>query len=104
MATSKKTAAKRLGYEVEEAALAPKAADGSDADGFWTTYRVRGFGLDLLIREDDADVWASLLDKHAHAERKRQHGETLEQTRDRLHAAERKRLKAEGLPLGPDDE
>lgn len=91
---------KALGYEVAGVSEAPKAEDGTDRDGFWTVYSVQGFGLDLLVREDDDDVWASLLDKDAHAERVKQDGETVEEVYERREAAERERLTAEGKPLG----
>jgi hypothetical protein len=65
-----------LGYDVAESARAPKAADGTDKDGFWVYYAVKGFGVEMVVREDDDDVWANLLDREAHAERVRQDNET----------------------------
>lgn len=99
-------AAQDLGYEVVRAAFAPRAEDGSADEGFYSYYRVTGFGLDVTPREDETETWTSLLDKDAHAERVQQDGETTSETADRLAAAERERLIAEGRPLGAlgDDE
>jgi hypothetical protein len=99
MAANNAAALKKLGYDVVESAKAPKAADGTDKDGFWTYYAVEGFGIEMVLREDD-DAWASLLDADLHAERVRQDGETETETLERLAAEERERLVAEGKPLG----
>jgi hypothetical protein len=97
-------AAQKLGYEVTRAAFSPRAEDGSADDGFYSYYRVKGFGLDIQPREDEAETWESLLRPEAHEERVRQDGETLEETQQRLMVAERERLIEEGKPLGAMEE
>jgi hypothetical protein len=57
-----------------EAAIEHQVRAVKIAQGMTTVYRVEGFGLSMLVAEDDADTIASLADKKAHAERAAQHG------------------------------
>ena len=51
-----------------------------------TCYRVEGFGLSTMVRDDDQEAIDSIADPEAHAERELQLSETAEETRERLEA------------------
>jgi hypothetical protein len=67
----------KLGYEVGEAFRVE--ADGAEV----VVYRVDGFGLSMMVRNDDAEVLRSLADPGAQAEREQQEEETPDETRER---------------------
>lgn len=73
-----------LGYDVSLSS--PSYTDGKRSVP--AVYFVRGFGVELYVRGDDAETWASLLDQDAHAVR-------VDQAENGVPAAE-------AAPAGPD--